>query len=205
MDNEHYVMVSIDDSKSKVIADVLGNKTCKKIMLFLSENNEASEKDLADMLHIPLNTVEYNIKKLVESGFLQKKKKFFWSKKGKKIAMYELSNKSIVLSPKRSTSEKLKSILPSIILTLTGAFAIGVYEKISKNYPNLVSTSSQNYIQNSEIITKTAADIEYAVEEVIAPSQIAELIMPHQFLWLYFLGGAFIAIIITSIINWRKL
>ncbi len=205
MDNEHYIMVSIDDSKSKVIADVLGNKTCKKIMLFLSENNEASEKDLADQLHVPINTVEYNLNKLVESGFVQKKKNFFWSKKGKKIAMYELSNKSIILSPKRSTSEKLKSILPAFILTLTGGFAVWVYEKVSMNYQKVINPSL-DYVQNSQqALVKTAMDMEYAAQGAMTPSQAAELIMPNQFLWLYFLGGAFIALLIVSIINWRKL
>lgn len=205
MDNEHYVMISIDDSKSKVIADVLGNKTCKKIMLFLSENNEASEKDLSDKLHVPINTIEYNLNKLVESGFVQKKKNFFWSKKGKKIAMYGLSNKSIILSPKKSTAEKLKSILPAVILTLTGTFAVWVYEKVSIGYQKIVSPSL-NYIQNNQqTVIKSALDIEQAVQGTINPSQAAELIMPNQFLWLYFLGGAFIALLVVSIINWRKL
>lgn len=215
MNNEHYVMISINDLKSKVIAEVLGNKTCKKIMFFLSENNEASEKDLSDNLHTPLNTIEYNIKKLVNSGFVEKKKDFFWSKKGKKIAMYKLSNKSIVISSKRSTSEKLKSILPSIILSLAGAFVIGVYEKISKNYQNILLTS-QSYIQNPQnFVAKSALNTELALEELglqntftssqISDFVISNVVMPKQFLWLYFLAGAFIAIIITSIINWRKL
>ena len=117
MDENHFMLISLEDSKSKAISEVLGSKTCKKIIAYLSERKEASQKDLSDALNIPMNTLDYNIKKLVESGFIQKKKEFFWSKKGKKIIMYELSNKSIVISPKKSTSQKFKSIIPAFILT----------------------------------------------------------------------------------------
>ena len=127
MSEDRFMLVSLEDSKSKAIAEVIGSKTCKKIINYLAEKKEASQKDLSDALDIPMNTLDYNVKKLLESGFVQKRKNFFWSKKGKKIIMYELSNKSIVFSPKKVNSEKIKSILPAFILTLAGTFAIWVF------------------------------------------------------------------------------
>ena len=56
-------MISMDDDKAKAMAGVLGNKTCKKIIDCLAEQ-ETSEKDLADNLKLPISTVEYNLKKL---------------------------------------------------------------------------------------------------------------------------------------------
>jgi predicted transcriptional regulator len=130
MTEENFILVSLDDARSKEISEVLGSETCKKIINYLVENKEASQKDLSDNLKIPMNTLDYNMKKLLSSGFIQKRKNFFWSAKGKKIIMYEISNKSIVISHKKSVGSKIKSIIPAFILTAAGTFAIWVYQKI---------------------------------------------------------------------------
>src|SRR4030042_1138609 len=136
MEEDSFMLVSLNDEKSKEIAEVLSSSTCKKIINYLAQHKEASQKDLSDALKIPMNTLDYNIKKLLNSGFIEKRKNFFWSKKGKKIIMYELSNKSIIISPKKSPSKKIKSILPAFIITLAGTFAIWVFERM-----NLTRTS----------------------------------------------------------------
>jgi len=182
MDENHFMLISLEDSKSKAISEVLGSKTCKKIIAYLSERKEASQKDLSDALNIPMNTLDYNIKKLVESGFVQKKKEFFWSKKGKKIIMYELSNKSIIISPKKSTSQKFKSIIPAFILTAAGTFAVWAYEKIKY---------ATNYTQ--EIIQQPVMDcVERNSHELLSPES-------------WFLAGALLVILIFSIVNWKKI
>lgn len=198
MDENHFMLVSLEDSKSKSISEVLGSKTCKRIIGYLSENKEGSQKDLSESLNIPMNTLDYNIKKLLDSGFIQKRKNFFWSKKGKKIIMYELSHKSIVISPKRSVSQKAKSILPAFILTLAGTFAIWVYEKIryaNDNISNTIRDSSQ------EILLKGAE-----ATSVIGLSPSDYLMTPHPTpVWAWFLGGALLMIVVISLINWSKL
>lgn len=211
MNEEHFIMVSLEDSASKVIAEVLGSKTCKKIISCLADINEASEKDLADKLALPINTVEYNLKKLVESGFVQKRKNFFWSKKGKKIPMYELTNKSIVLSPRRKISEKIKSIVPAFILTLTGTFSVWVYEKIN-SVPG--STAGVNYAQDAVYSTVESVGPEIMKTSIVAPklisdgqgiTTIVQTAANNNQLWIWFLAGALIATTIILIINWRKL
>jgi DNA-binding MarR family transcriptional regulator len=62
----------------------LGSRTCKKIIAYLSERKEASQKDLSDALNIPMNTLDYNIKKLIESGFIQKRRNSSGVKKVKR-------------------------------------------------------------------------------------------------------------------------
>ena len=110
--------MNLDDKKSKKIAEILGNKTCKKILDYLTDNSEASEKDIADALNITINTTEYNLKKLLETGLIEKTKNFFWSKKGKKIPMYKLAKKHIVISPKstRPNLIGLQALLPLIAI-----------------------------------------------------------------------------------------
>jgi len=193
MDENKFMLVSMEDETSKSVAEVLGSKTCKKIINYLSDK-EASQKDLSDALEIPMNTLDYNIKKLLDSGFIQKKKNFFWSKKGKKIVMYELSNKSIIISPKKSTSEKIKSILPAIIITTVGTFAVGVFEKI-----NFVS-------RNLETSPQSISDAGFGVEIVSKIAETPTMITPQTFpLWGWFLLGSIISILLIAIINWRKL
>ncbi len=118
--------MGLDDEKSKKVAEVLGNKTCKKIIDYLAEIPEASEKDMSDALDIPINTVEYNLKKLLGAGLVEKTKNFFWSKKGKKIPMYKLARKHIIISPKtkKPSITALRAVLPLIIVSafLTIAF-----------------------------------------------------------------------------------
>jgi len=191
MGEENFILVSLDDSKSKEISEILGSKTCKKIMNYFSENKEASEQDLSTTLKLPINTIEYNLKKLISSGFIQKRKNFFWSKKGKKIAMYELSNKSIVISHKKPNLEKIKSIIPAFLLTAAGTLAIKAYETIS---------TARNSAQGSSA-AKIMSDVS---EEMVAasPTWITQQPTP---VWAWFLAGALLAIFIISIINWRKL
>jgi len=137
MSDDKFIMMSMEDSKTKSLADVLGSKTCKKIIDYLVDHDEASQKDLSDALNIPMNTMDYNMKKLLASGLVQKRKNFFWSKKGKKIAMYELSNKSIVISPKRGFGDKMKTLIPGFMLAAVGTFAVWVYDRIRWGVGNL--------------------------------------------------------------------
>jgi DeoR/GlpR family transcriptional regulator of sugar metabolism len=203
MSEENFILVSLEDSKSKEISEVLGSKTCKKIISYLSENKEASQKDLSDNLKIPMNTLDYNIKKLLSSGFIQKRKNFFWSKKGKKIAMYEISNKSIVISHKRPTSEKLKSIIPALILTAAGTFAVWTYEKIS-SLPLLEPSVSMGAGTNN-LMDKTVGTVAESATYATATPAVHSFLQNTPLVWGWFLAGALFVITIFSIINWRKL
>ncbi|MBS3084614.1 helix-turn-helix transcriptional regulator [Candidatus Pacearchaeota archaeon] len=194
MADDKFLLVSMDDERAKSLADVLGSKSCKKIIEHLAENDEASEKDLADSLHMPLNTVEYNLKKLMISGFVEKKKKFFWSKKGKKILTYGLSNKSIVISSKKSVGEKVKSILPSLILLFAGTVAVFSYEKIKY---------TQNKIQDYSVaVPESTNNLMMTGAQKLGDSFMNVSSDP---VWPWFMIGGLLALLIFSIVNWRKL
>jgi len=171
-----YILVSIDDERAKKISKVLGNNSCKKIIEFLSEK-EASEKDIADALKMPLNTTEYNLKKLIDAELIEKTKNFFWSKKGRKIDLYKLSNKSIIISPKTKTMSKLKPILPVAIISFIGALLI------------------KSFYSKPEFIDYATDD--FAVEQ--------GAILFNLPIWSWFLFGALFALIIFMILNWKKL
>lgn len=209
MVEDRFMMVSLDDPKMKSLSEVLGNKTCKKIIDYLAENKQASQKDLSEALDLSMSKLDYNIKKLIQSGLIQKRKNFFWSTKGKKIVMYELSNKSIVISPKKSNTEKLKSILPGFIVVGVGSFVAWVYGKI-----NSIQYLQKDSVQVLEKGVATMDSIPTSNELFGAGSEVARIStenavqaasVPTSPLWLWFLAGGLLALFIFSIVNWRKL
>jgi len=115
--DDKFILMNMEDKRSKKVAEVMGNPTCKKILDYLTYNSEKSEEDIANALDMKLNTAEYNLKKLLESGLVKKEKKFFWSKKGKKIPTYSLAKKHIVISPTNTkpSLNALKTIFPAIM------------------------------------------------------------------------------------------
>jgi len=69
--SDKYLNIDLNDSRSSAIAEVMSNKTCKKIIELLAEK-EMSESDIASSLGLPLNTVGYNIGKLLKAGLIEK-------------------------------------------------------------------------------------------------------------------------------------
>ena len=187
------MLFSMEDARIKSIAEILGNKTSKKIINFLSETKEASEKDISDKLKIPMNTVEYNLKKMVQAGIIEETKNFFWSPKGRKIKMYKFANKSIVISPKNSKlSSEIKQIIP--IAFISGIAAVGL-----------------KYYFDAKSLVQSSVE-ETPVYAMVKVAEAGNIINTENY-WLLFLTGALfviIAIIILKIvmyswsIEWRK-
>jgi predicted ArsR family transcriptional regulator len=186
---DKFILIGLDDERSKKLSEVLGNKTCKKIIDFLSETKDASEKDISDGLRIPINTIEYNLKKLLDAGLIEKTKNFFWSEKGRKIKMYKLSNKSIIIQPKsKFVSSKIKSLL-----SVLGILAIATI---------FVRYFSQRVTQFQNLGREMAFE---SGEKIATGTSESSAIFISQPIWIWFLMGALIAIIIFTILNWRKL
>ena len=124
-DDKKFIMMNIDDEISKKVAEAISNPTCKKVLNYIADNKEKSEEDIAKDLAMPINTVEYNLKKLLNSGLIEKSKDFFWSKRGKKINLYKAANRHIVISPKRKPDMNLlKTIIPVVIALVVVIAAI---------------------------------------------------------------------------------
>ncbi len=124
---EKYVMLDMNDSSYDELAQILSNKTAKKIVNALAEK-DLSEADIAKELKLPINTIEYSLKKLVKVGLVESTSNFFWSVKGKKIKIYKLANKKIVISTRKSVKTMLISML--------GVGIIGSLIKVGINLQN---------------------------------------------------------------------
>ncbi len=191
-----YLMVSFEDERIKQISEVLGNKTCKKIIDFLSENKEVSEKDMSDALKMPINTVEYNLKKLLAAGLIEKAKNFFWSRKGRKIDLYKLANKHIIISPKSysGVSGKLKKIIPGVIVSGIGAVLIKIFTTARGGGDFL----AEKFMDSAAEVVPTNSG---AVGGMGAES-FGLIGIP---VWAWFLAGSLVALMVFVIWNWRKM
>ncbi len=205
MDQEKFIMVSLKEDKTKNIADVINNKTCKKMLDLLAETGkkELSQEDISKELSLPLNTIGYNVKKLVEAGLITESKNFFWSRKGKKIKMYKLSNKFIIIAPRKKSTNVLKALIPTVIISGVAGFLIKICYKA--NY--FVQKSAEAVGGIEERAVETAVDFgePIAVESVTKSAPGLVSIVGSSDVWLFFLLGALFGLAVFLILNWRKL
>ena len=193
-----YIMVSLDDDSGKSLSEVLTNDTCKKIINFLSDHDESTESDIAKKLNLPLNTVNYNMRKLIHSKLVDEAPHFFWSKKGKKIRVYRISNKAILITPK--VKSKMNKTLTSII-TIASAVVAGsiirlvFHKQISPLESQIYDSSEFAIATTQKIIADSSAENISHLSTIIAS-------VPS---WGWFVGGSVFALIIMLILNWKKL
>ena len=191
---DKHIMLDLDDSRIADLADVISNKTSKKIISYLAEN-EASEAEIARDLKLPANTINYNIKKLVNVGLIESAKEHFWSVKGRKILKYKVANKKVVISPK-SLSD-VKSILGAFAVTAIGAFLIKIYT--GANYAVLRAGEESGVAV--EKVMEAGASADYAVGAVNNVTNV----LSEPAVWSWFLLGGIFALIIFMILNYRRL
>lgn len=184
--NEKYVMMNLDDEKLENLAEALNNKTARKIVSYLAEK-EASEGDIVKALALKGNTVNYNIKKLLEAGLIEKSSSYFWSVKGRKIPQYKVSKKTIMISPK--SSNNVKSILSAFLATGIVAFLIKIYTGKKDIY---------QVVEGDTVIKSMAELVPYQQPELLLSTNLPEI-------WIWFFLGGLFALVIYMILNWRRL
>jgi DNA-binding transcriptional ArsR family regulator len=206
---EKYLNIDLNDENAGKVAEVISNKTCKKILNLIAEK-EMSESDISNELKLPLNTIDYNVKKLLSVGLIEKSKNFFWSVKGKKIETYKLANKKIIIS----TKSKFRGFLPAALIC--GVVAVGL--RYLFNYVNsrqIVNVEYNALEKTGALMTNVASP---AVSDVASPAVLeaasgaSNLIANQQTsffntlfngnpVWAWFLFGALSGIFIIWVWN----
>jgi len=193
MAKKNFILLSMEDDKIKKISNVISNESCRKILDFLAER-EAAESEIASKLSIPISTVHYNLKQLMETGLVSADE-YHYSAKGKEVSHYRLANKYIIIAPKntRGIKEKLKSILP-VLLIVSGAAL--VIQLVSKYF-------SGNYIMSAKESASSAGFARTASATMIQQNaiQAAQTISPYANISLWFLAGAIFALLVYFIVG----
>jgi len=195
--NKKYVMFDLADERILSLSNVLSNKTCKKILEYLADK-ESSETEIAHNLSLPANTVNYNIKQLLNSGFIEKAKDFFWSVKGRKILRYRVAKKSIVISPK---SSNFKTTLAAVLVTAIGALIIKIYSDSVIVVKNAAQSGSDLAISgNGEVMSAGALSAVSRAADVITSPVASQF----SSAWEWFLLGGLFALLVYFLISELK-
>src|SRR3989338_2621545 len=129
MVKEKFVLVSLQEDKAKKLAQVITNDSCRRILDYLADK-ESTESELAKNLGLPISTVHYNLKQLVDGGLVVVDE-FHYSEKGKEVNHYKIANKYIIIAPKSTwgIKEKLKSLLPVVLIIAAASFILEFFNK----------------------------------------------------------------------------
>ncbi len=203
MNKQSFLLVSLKENKAKELAQVISNESCRKILDYLAAKEDATETELAQKLNIPISTVHYNLKHLVNGGLVAVEE-FHYSEKGKEVKHYKLANKYIIIAPKTTygIKEKLKSVLPVTLLALIGAGFIQLYTKYFRPTTGVMKAAAPAVMEEAIIAPATEQVMETAADEgaraVIekAPEVTQEVIQaaPNYALW-FLLGCIFVIIL----------
>ena len=132
MAKDPFLLVSLEESESKALAQVMSNDTARKVLDFLSKHESATESDVAKGLKLALSTVHYNLQALVKANLVQAEE-FHYSKKGKEVLHYSLANKVIIIAPKKTSAEsfrdKLKGLFAPALVSIGLAGVIELFQR----------------------------------------------------------------------------
>jgi predicted transcriptional regulator len=157
MAKKNFILMSLEDKETKKIANVVSNDSCKKILDYLAEHDNAIESEIAKELKIPISTAHYNLKQLMEVGLVLSDE-FHYSPKGKEVRHYQIANKYIIITPQKTKGIKdiIKNIMPAFLVSLGVSFALFMTAKLNTlfNRDNMVM-SAQTF--GAEAMEKTGA------------------------------------------------
>jgi len=205
MVNKKYINIDLDDARIKDLADVISNKTSKKIIGYLVDK-EASETEIARDLKLAANTVNYNVKKLLKSGLIEKSKTYFWSVKGKKIPYYSVADKKIVISPKSFSGVKQTFVT----LVISGFAALGIKIYADQYLTQNVATTITERVAGDLVVEgdSVAAGIgsgTSAAGEVATETIVMTVTQTIPEIWMWFLIGAMVSLLVYFIVGKIKL
>lgn len=159
MSKNNFLLVDLNETKTRKLAETITSDTSRKILNYLVDNND-SEQNIAKSLNIPISTVHYHLQKLQEAGLVIVEE-FHYSAKGREVNHYQLANKYIIIAPQKVSGlkEKLRGILP------IGLIILGISAIIK--FTTKVTASSKSMV--AEVTLK---DMQPAVESLAAQAPI---------------------------------
>jgi DNA-binding transcriptional ArsR family regulator len=186
MAKKNFLLLSLDDNKTKSIVNTVSNPTCKKILDFLSDG-DGTETEISEKLSIPISTVHYNLKQLFNAKFVEIESTTF-SKKGKGVKHYTLANKYIIIAPKgankQSFLDAVKNILPVFGLGLLGAFFVNKFTNFGFSGSEGVVNSVYEMDYGSDSIVMAARSVpestQFASANSSAVSMMYDEIAPNS-------------------------
>jgi DNA-binding transcriptional ArsR family regulator len=201
MTKEKFLLVSLNESKTKQLSQTIANESCRKILDYLADK-DSTESELSEKLDIPISTVHYNLQQLQKAGLVISEE-YHYSEKGKEVNHYKLANKYIIIAPKSTygIKEKLKSVLPVALLIAAGAgflqFSKSMFGRVA-SFGAVQEAAPAKMLAEEEVITGVA---DMAAEAAPRAVEVAAK-QPNIALW--FAIGAIAAILLYLLIDWLR-
>lgn len=131
MSKNNFILVDLNESKTKKLAEIITSETSRKILNNLAEK-DGTEANIAVELRMPISTVHYHLQRLMEAKLVVVDE-FHYSQKGREVNHYKLANKYIIIAPKKVSGLKqaLKNVLPVGLIVLGISAVIKVVQKFS--------------------------------------------------------------------------
>jgi len=151
-----------------------------------------------------LNTIGYNIDKLMDAGLIEETKGFLWSVKGKRIMKYRVSNKRIIISPKSLS----KGVIPAVLITALVSLGIKMFYD-NRVVQTLADSGKSEVVQSGGGVASSAATsvgMEAAKVAVPAVSSAngAIISVAQSNVWAWFFLGALMALLVVLVWNWKR-
>ncbi|MDO8511162.1 MAG: winged helix-turn-helix domain-containing protein [Nanoarchaeota archaeon] len=142
MAKSNFLLVNLNEPKTKKLAETITSETSRKILNHLAEK-EDTEANIAKLLDLPISTVHYHLQKLQEANLISAEE-FHYSQKGREMLHYKLANKYIIIAPKAISGlkEKLKGILPAALAALGISAVIKFMQSASQAVPAMETAES---------------------------------------------------------------
>ena len=208
MKKNNFLLVDLNEKKTKKLAETITSDTSRKILNYLTEKEHDTEANISKELKIPISTVHYHLQKLTEARLIIAEE-FHYSKKGRKVNHYKLANKYIIIAPKKVSGLKqaLKNVLPVGIIAL----GISAIIKLMTSFTTRIGSFSGDLQKAAPMLESTAdqAIMESApVAQQVATECLPRITTSQPDIALWFLVGSLSAIVIYLLIiiikEWRK-
>jgi DNA-binding transcriptional ArsR family regulator len=195
MPKSNFLLVDLNESKTKKLAETITSITSRKILNHLAEKDHDTEKNIATTLSIPISTVHYHLQKLTEAKLLEVKE-FHYSQKGREVNHYKLANKYIIIAPKKVSGlrEKLQGILPVALTALGISAIIKIFQ--TKSF-------GQEAAFVSDSLAKATESAPMALAQEL-PEVATQTISQQPDIAVWFLLGSFVTLVLyllTSIVK----
>jgi len=163
MVENNFLLVDLNEPKTKKLAETITSDTSRHILNYLTEK-EGTESVIAEKLKIPLPTAHYHLQKLLEAGLVVVEE-FHYSQKGREVNHYKLANKYIIIAPKKVSglSEKLKGILPVAGVVLLVSALLGLFTSKSGAFSSGIESKMVPMMQQNVIMKVPVSDPNYVL------------------------------------------
>ena len=197
MTKSNFLLVDLNEAKTKKLAETITSDTSRKILNHLAEKEHDTEAKVAETLQLPISTVHYHLQKLLEAKLI-KVEEFHYSPKGREVNHYKLANKYIIIAPGHISGlrEKLKGILPVGIIALGIAGIIKLVQSFTFRTAALAESAK---VMAASVPRETVAAAEFALDAYPAP-----LAQSSVDIALWFAIGSAVTVLLYIFISWVR-